>query len=100
MAWQIFLFEIRYWLRSWMLWISLGILAAKYMPWAEPDRWGPVLWSAHLKAILLFAIPNGIFMAAVLFAVAIIARNEIISFASALLVLVGYIVGDALVQDI
>jgi ABC-2 type transport system permease protein len=53
-----------------------------------------------LKAILLFAIPNGIFMAAVLFAVAVIARNEIVSFASALVVLVGYVVGDALVQDI
>jgi ABC-2 type transport system permease protein len=83
-----------------MLGVSLGILVAKYMPWAEPERWGPVIWSAHLKAILLFAIPNGIFMAAVLFAIAVIARNEIISFTGALVLLVGYVVGDALVQDI
>lgn len=83
-----------------MLGISLGILLAKYMPWVEPERWGPVLLSAHLKGILLFAIPNTFFMAAVLFAIAVIARNEIISFAGALVMLVGYIVGDALVQDI
>ena len=83
-----------------MLGVSLGILLAKYMPWVDPDRWGPVIWQAHLKAIYVFALPNAFFMAALLFAVAVLARNEIVSFASALVVLVGYIVGDALVQDI
>jgi hypothetical protein len=83
-----------------MLGVSLGILLAKYMPWVDPERWGPVVWTAHLKAIYLFAIPNAFFMAALLFAIAVLARNEIISFVGALVVLVGYIIGDSLVQDI
>ena len=28
MLWQIFFFEVRYWLRSWMLWIFFLIIAA------------------------------------------------------------------------
>ena len=83
-----------------MLGVSLGILLAKYMPWVEPERWGSVLWSAHLKSIYVFAIPNALFMAALLFAVAVLARNEIVSFAAALVVMVGYVVGDSLTQDI
>src|SRR5579872_6632357 len=41
-----------------MLGVSLGILAAKYMPWVEPERWGPVRWDAHWYGLLVFAIPN------------------------------------------
>src|SRR5215472_8084683 len=83
-----------------MLGVSLGILVAKYMPWADAERWGPVYWMAHLKAIYVFALPNAIFMAALLFAVAVLFRNEIVSFAAALIVTVGYIVGQVLTQDI
>ncbi|HLJ29354.1 MAG TPA: ABC transporter permease [Candidatus Angelobacter sp.] len=83
-----------------MLGVSLGILLAKYMPWVDPDRWGPVSWSAHLNSILVFALPNAFFMAAILFAVAVLARRDIISFVAALLLLTGYIVGATLLQDI
>src|SRR5579863_7101370 len=50
-----------------MLGVSLGILVAKYMPWVEADRWGPIVWQAHLKGILVFALPNTLFIAAVVF---------------------------------
>src|SRR5580693_1896599 len=83
-----------------MLGVSIGILLAKYMPWVDPDRWGPVNWAAHLQGILLFAIPNTVFMAAVLFAIAVLARNEIMSFIGALLLLTGYAVADALTQNL
>lgn len=83
-----------------MFGVSLGVLLAKYMPWVDPGRWGQVYWMAHLKAIYVFAVPNAIFMAALLFAIAVLARNEIVSFVGALVVLVGYIIGDSLVQDI
>src|SRR5208282_2360691 len=49
-----------------MLGVSIGILLAKYMPWVEPERWERVIWSAHLKGILVFAVPNAFFMAAIL----------------------------------
>jgi len=83
-----------------MLGVSIGILLAKYMPWVEPERWGPVHWAAHLDGILVFALPNAIFMAAVLFAIAVLARNEIVSFIGALLILTGYGVADALTQNL
>jgi ABC-2 type transport system permease protein len=83
-----------------MLGVSLGILLAKYMPWVDPERWGRVNWAAHLNGILVFALPNAFFMAAVLFAVAVLARNEIISFVAALILLAGYGVSGALLQDI
>jgi len=83
-----------------MLGISIGILLAKYMPWVEPDRWERVIWAAHLNGILVFAIPNTFFMAAILFTIAVLARNEIVSFIGALLLLTAYGVSDALLSDI
>ncbi len=53
-----------------ILGVSFGILLARYMPWADADRFGPVIWSAHLNSLLVFAIPNTVFVAAVIFAVA------------------------------
>ncbi|HEY6271951.1 MAG TPA: hypothetical protein VIX19_08150, partial [Terriglobales bacterium] len=82
-----------------MLGVSAGILVAKYMPWAEPEQWGRIDWSAHLHAITVFALPTVFFMAAVLFAVAVLARNEIVPFVAAVGLLIGYILGDSLLTD-
>jgi len=83
-----------------MLGVSIGIILAKYMPWIEPDRWGPVVWKAHLDGILIFALPNAFIIAAILFAVAVLARNEIVSFVASLIMLAGYIVSDILLQNV
>ncbi len=83
-----------------MLGVSIGTILAKYMPWIEPDRWGPVVWKAHLDGILVFALPNAFIIAAILFAVAVLARNEIVSFVASLIMLAGYIVSDILLQNV
>jgi ABC-type transport system involved in multi-copper enzyme maturation permease subunit len=83
-----------------MLGVSAAILLAKYMPWVDPEHWGPVVWKAHLYGILVFAIPNTLLMAAILFAIAILARNEIVSFVAGLLLLVGYAATDGLLQNV
>jgi ABC-type transport system involved in multi-copper enzyme maturation permease subunit len=83
-----------------VLGVSIGILLAKYMPWVEPERWESVIWSAHLKGILVFAVPNAFFTAAILFTVVVLARNEIVSFIGALLLLTGYGVSAVLLSDI
>jgi len=83
-----------------MLGVSVAILLAKYMPWVDPERWGPVAWQAHAYGILVFAVPNAFLIAAILFAVAILARNEIVSFVAALILLVGYAASDALFQNV
>ena len=83
-----------------MLGVSIGIILAKYMPWVEPDRWGAVAWRAHLSGILVFALPNAFIIAAILFAVAVLARNEIVSFVASLILLAGYIVSDILLMNV
>jgi ABC-type transport system involved in multi-copper enzyme maturation permease subunit len=83
-----------------MLGVSIGVLLAKYMPWVEPERFGPVYWGAHLKGILLFAVPNAFFVAAVMFTVAVLARNDMVSFAAALVFLTAYAVAESLIQNL
>ena len=83
-----------------MLGVSAGILLAKYMPWVDADRMGPVVWQAHLQGILAFAIPNTFIIAAILFTIAVLARNEIVSFVGALVLLAGYGVSAALLQNV
>jgi len=83
-----------------MLGVSAGILLAKYMPWVDPVQWGPVSWTAHLHAILVFALPNALIIAAILYAVAVLARNEVMPFIAALVLLIGYIAAGVLLQDL
>jgi ABC-2 type transport system permease protein len=83
-----------------MLGVSLAVLLAKYMPWVEAERWGPVLWSAHLKGFLYLALPNAVIFAAIIFAVAVLAKNEIVSFIAVLVLLAGYGTADALLRNV
>ena len=83
-----------------MLGVSIGILVGKWMPWVDPERWGPVNWSAHLYGILLFAIPNTLFIASVIFTIAVLTRSTVTSFLGGLLLLTGYGIGAALSTDV
>ena len=81
-----------------MLGVSLGILLAKYMPWADRERWEAVIWTAHLKGILLFALPDTFFTAAILFAAAVMWRRDIAPFLAAILLLAGRAVTLSMLQ--
>jgi ABC-type transport system involved in multi-copper enzyme maturation permease subunit len=80
--------------------VSLGIAAARYMPWANPEQWGPISWAAHLKGILLFAAPDTFFSAAILFAAAILWRRDIACFIAAILLVIGRSLTNRLFQDV
>ena len=80
--------------------VSLGILAAKYMPWADPERWGPVQTGAHLSGILVFGLANTLFIAAVIFSIAALTRSTVVSFVGGLLLLTAYGVAQALMSDL
>ena len=82
-----------------LLGVSVGILAAKYMPWVDAERWGPVVWAAHWKAILVFAVPNTLFIAAVIFAIAVLTRSTVVSFLGSLGLLAGYGISRVLTSD-
>jgi ABC-2 type transport system permease protein len=79
-----------------LLGISLGSLLARYMPWADADRFGPIVWAAHWQSILAFALPNTLFIAAVIFAIAVLTRSTVISFLGGLLLLVANGIAGAL----
>ena len=83
-----------------LLGVSVGILVAKYMPWVDAERWGPVVWAAHWKAILVFAVPNTLFIAAVIFAIAVLTRSTVVSFLGSLGLLAGYGISRVLTSDL
>ena len=83
-----------------MIGVSIGIMVGKWMPWVDPDRWGAVNWAAHLYGLLVFAIPNTLFIAAIIFAIAVLTRSTVTSFIGGLVLLTAYGVGQAVASDI
>lgn len=79
--------------------VTAGIITGEWMPWADPARFGPTAWHAHLESFLLFSIPNTLFIAAILFALAVVFRSTTVSFLGALLILVAAGVTEALTTD-
>ena len=78
---------------------SLGILLAKFGPWIEASRWGAVDWSAHLNGILVFAIPNTLIYAAIVFAISVLTRSTLYSFIGTLLFIVAYAISGSFLED-
>lgn len=83
-----------------MLGISIGALLAKLMPWADADRFGPVVASAHWQGIFVFALPNTFFIAAIIFAIAALTRSTVVSFLGGLALLVADIISGVLTQKL
>ncbi len=87
-----------------MLGISLGVifagLVAMVVPGYDPDRWGPVSLGAHLWGFLVFGLPNAIFLAAIIFALATWFRSTVVSFLAVILMLVGYSIASNLLTDL
>jgi ABC-type transport system involved in multi-copper enzyme maturation permease subunit len=80
--------------------VSLGVLVGRFAPWADTDRFGPIYWGAHLNSLITLAIPNTIFIAAILFGIAALFRSTTISFLSALILLVLFGVTDSFASDL
>ncbi len=78
---------------------SLGILLAKFGPWIEASRWGAVDWSAHFNGILVFAIPNTLIYAAIIFAISVLTRSTLYSFIGTLLFIVAYAISGSFLED-
>lgn len=87
-----------------LLGVSLGALLgpvlASVFDMATPERFGPIIWSGHLQGLLVFGIPNVIISGVLLFGLAIIFRNNIVSFVGAMLILVFYAVSSIFTADI
>ncbi|MEI6681100.1 MAG: M1 family aminopeptidase [Bacteroidota bacterium] len=83
-----------------LLGVSLGSLLGPLMPWAQPERYGAVMWNGHLLGIITFGIPNTIIAAVLLYMLAIIFRSNIVSFIGSMLILIFYAVSAGFTRDI
>jgi len=83
-----------------LLGVSLGSLIGPLMPWVQPERYGDIIWSGHLQGLLTFGIPNTIIAGVILYSLAILYRNNIVSFVGAMLILVFYVVSSGFTADI
>lgn len=84
--------------------ISIGTLLAPVLApifdMAPAERFGEIYWSAHLFGLIDFAIPNVIISGVLIFALAILFRNSIVSFVGSMLMLVLYIVSSSYSDNI
>jgi ABC-2 type transport system permease protein len=83
-----------------LLGVSIGALIAPLMPWVQPERYGPVIWSGHWQGLISLAIPNVLITGVLLYSLAIIFRSNIVSFIGAMLLLVLYAVSSGFTRDI
>jgi ABC-type transport system involved in multi-copper enzyme maturation permease subunit len=80
--------------------VSVGNLVGSLMPWVDVERFGPVYWQAHLDGLLVFTIPNLLFAGSIIFSIAALTRNTILSFVGSIALLVGYSISQSLISDI
>lgn len=83
-----------------LLGVSIGALLGPLMPWTQPERYGPVVWSGHLQGFLGLAVPNTIIVGVLVFGLALIFRNTIVSFVGSMLILVLYVVSQGYTRDL
>ncbi|MFN4765218.1 MAG: M1 family aminopeptidase [Bacteroidota bacterium] len=80
--------------------VSIGSLVGSKMPWMDAEQIGPTVWSAHFHGLLVFVIPNLVFSGAIIFGIAALTRNTILSFIGSIALLVGYSISQSLISDI
>lgn len=77
----------------------VGMFLARFMPWQDAERLGAVNPLPYLWALLVIGLPNLLFAAVVLFALATITRSILASYAGSVLLYVLYFVGAALTNS-
>ncbi len=83
-----------------LLGVSLGSLLGPLMPWVDAERYGPVIWSGHLYGFLGFAVPNVLISGVAVYGLAILFRNNLVSFVGTMAILVLYVVSGGYANNI
>jgi len=83
-----------------LLGVSIGALIGPFMPWAQAERYGDIVWSGHLQGIVAFAIPNTMIAASLIYLLAILFRSNMVSFIGSMLILILYVVSSGFTEDI
>ena len=77
----------------------IGMAVASQMPWQDPARSAPLSLLAYLWAFVVMALPNLLFTAALLFAIAAITRSTIASAVGAVAIYVLYFISASLTNS-
>ncbi|RZJ69506.1 M1 family aminopeptidase [Flavobacterium sp.] len=87
-----------------MLGIVIGTLLAPPIAvafdWTPAERFGPIYWTAFLQGFLAFGIPNVLISGTLIFGLAIIFRNTVVSFVGTVLMIVFYLVSGSFLGDL
>ena len=80
--------------------ILLGTLIGQLTGSTEAERYGPIVWSAHLDGFLTFAVGNTFISGAFIFMLAALSRSTVIAFVGAVILLVGQLIANSYASDI
>ncbi|MEO1529320.1 MAG: M1 family aminopeptidase [Planctomycetota bacterium] len=83
-----------------LLGISIGVLLASNVQGESSDRIGPTNWSSHVTGFLLFAVPNTIVVASIIFALSLRLRKTSAAFVTALLFIMGNLIARTLTGEL
>ena len=73
--------------------VTIGTLIGPWMPWVQPHRYGPVSIEAHVLGFFGLVVPNTLFTGAIIYALAVTFRSNLVSYVGAMLILVLYVIG-------
>jgi ABC-2 type transport system permease protein len=77
----------------------VGMIVARFMPWQDAERLGSLSLVPYVWALLVIALPNLLFAAMVMFALATLTRSVWASYAGSVLIYVLYFVAAALTNS-
>ncbi len=83
-----------------VLGVSLGMLIAPLLPWANTDRFGAILWSSHLETFLVFGLANTLILGVIIYGLAVTFRSVIVSFVGAMVILVVVSIGGVMASNL
>lgn len=79
---------------------ALGILLGSVMPWLEPERVGPFQLAPYLYALLVFVLPNVLFLGALFFTAASLSRSILFTYMAVVFTFVAYGISGFLLRDL
>jgi len=80
--------------------VSLGMLIAPLLPWANTDRFGDIFWGSHLEAFMVFGLANTIILGVIIYGLALTFRSVIVSFVGAMVILVVVSIGSVIATNL
>ncbi len=79
--------------------IGLGPMIASFMPWLEPDFFGPFRLATYVHPYYTVVIPNLLFTGAIFFSIAALTRKMLPNYVGGVVLLVGYMLAVSLLSD-